>query len=110
MSSMTKLVVSSCAVTLSFFAGTGIASAAPDVSRIVNSTCSYPQVINALNAQNPEIGAQFTASPAATGWLQALIASGPGERRAMVQQAQGLPVFNEYAGLINSVASSCNNY
>jgi hemophore-related protein len=110
MSSMTKSVVSSCAVTLSLVAGAGIASAAPDISRIVNTTCSYTQVINALNAQSPEVGAQFTANPAATGWLQALIASGPGQRQLMVQQAQGLPVVDEYAGLINSVTASCNNY
>ena len=110
MPSMTKLVVSSCAVTLSLFAGTGIASAAPDISRIVNSTCSYDQVIRALNAQDSELGAQFTANAAATGWLQALVASGPAQRQVMVQQAQSMPGVEEYAGLINSVAASCNNY
>jgi hemophore-related protein len=110
MPSMTKFVVSSCAVTLSIFAGSGIASAAPDISRIVNTTCTYDQVINALNAQSPELGAQFTANPAATGWPRTLIASGPGKRQVMIQQAQSLPGVEEYSGLINSVAGSCNNY
>lgn len=48
-----KLVVGSGAVALSLVAGGGIASADPDVTAIVNTTCTYPQIMAALNEQSP---------------------------------------------------------
>jgi hypothetical protein len=66
---MIKLSLSSLAVAvgglaLSLTAGAGVASADPDLDPIVNTTCSYPQVMSALNAQDPGAAAQFNASPA----------------------------------------------
>ena len=77
MRSTTKLVVAIGGLALSLTAGAGIASAAPDVSAIVNSTCTYPQVMAALNAQSPQMAKQISGNPAANAWLQALINSGP---------------------------------
>ncbi|CAN5875755.1 hemophore-related protein [soil metagenome] len=105
-----KLIMGTGIAAAALFAGSGIASAAPDVEAIVNSTCSYPQVMAALNAQSPEAASQLSSSPAATGWLQNLVAAPPPARRAMVAQIQGLPGVAEYTGLINSVAGSCSNY
>ena len=46
----------------------------------------------------------------AAGWLQSFVASNPDGRREMAKQFQGSPEFGQYAGLISSVAASCNNF
>jgi len=61
------------------------------VSPIINSTCTYPQVMAALNAENPDSANQVTSNPigecvAAT--ARRIATEG---RRAMVAQAQGVP-------------------
>jgi hypothetical protein len=43
--SMTRLAATICGVTVSLAAGAGIAYAAPDLGPMVNTTCSYPQVM-----------------------------------------------------------------
>lgn len=106
----TRLIVGSGGLLLSLVAGGGIASAAPDVNEIVNSTCSYPQVMAALNAQSPDVANQISASSLATGWLQNLVASPPRQRQVMVAQVQFNPAFQPYTGLIDQVANTCNNY
>jgi hemophore-related protein len=110
MLSKTKLVVASGGLALSMITGAGIASASPDVGPIVNSTCTYPQVMAALNVENPDAANQLSSNPIANAWLQQLVASPPPQRRTMVQQAQGVPALQQYTGLIFQVANTCNNY
>jgi hemophore-related protein len=110
MLSRTKLAVAFTGLVLSLGTGAGIASAVPDVSAVVGTTCSYQQVIAALNAQSPADGAQFTASPVATSWLQRFLAAPADQRRQMVQQVQGVPGAQSYTGLVLQVMNSCNNY
>ena len=95
---------------LSLSIGTGIASAQPDVGAVVNTTCTYPQVIAALNAQSPATGAQFTANPIATNWLNQFLASPTDQRRQMIQQVQAVPGAAPYTGLVVQVANTCNKY
>jgi len=80
------------------------------MSAIINSTCSYPQVMAALNAQSPDVANQVSSNPVATAWLQQLVASPPSQRRQMVQQAQSVPAVQQYSALISQVANTCNNY
>ncbi len=107
----TKFFVTSGVAAAAFlFGGAAIASAAPDVEAIVNSTCTYPQVSSALHATSPEVAAELEASPMAVGWIQNLLASGPDERRASLNQIAGFPQLDGYTSVINSVAYSCQNY
>jgi hemophore-related protein len=110
MLSRTKLVVAFAGLTLSLSAGAGIASATPDTSAIVNSTCTYPQVIAALNDQNPGVANELNANPLAAGWVQGLVAAPPDQRAQMVEQVQGVPEFQPYIPVILQVAKTCNNY
>src|SRR5262245_42606051 len=110
MLSKVKLVVVSAGVALSLSAGAGIASAQPDMSAIVNSTCTYPQVMAALNVADPGVAAEFNAEPAAVGWLQSLVAAPPPQRALMVRQVQALPALQPYMPVIFKVANTCNNY
>jgi hemophore-related protein len=108
MSSM-KMALGMGALALSLTAGAGVASADP-VDSIVNTTCSYPQVVSALNAEDPGAAAEFNSSPLAQGYLSSFLAAGPGQRRQMAQQVQGIPEAQQYFGLIEQVAGSCNNF
>jgi hemophore-related protein len=104
----TKLAAATAGVAVALIAGGGIASAAPDP--ILNTTCSYPQVIAALNAQSPDAANQFTSNGMATGWLQAFLGAPPDQRQQLYNQAQGVPQFQQNRGLINQVAHTCNNF
>ena len=91
-------------------AGAGVASAQPVDDAIVNSTCTYPQVIAALQAQSPDLAQQFQETPAATGWLKSLISAPPNQRRTMVAQAKAFPGVSQYTPVITQVANTCNNF
>jgi len=106
----TKMVAGTSGALLSLIAGAGIASALPDPGPIINSTCSYPQVIAALNAQDPALASQLQANPMATGWLHQLVNAGPDQRAKMVKQAESTPGVTQYTGVIMTVANTCNNF
>ena len=110
MLSRTKLVVAFAGLALPLSTGAGTASAQPDVSAIVNSTCTYPQVMAALNDQHPDAANELNANPLAVGWLQGLVAAPPDQRAGMVQQVQGIPALQPYLPVIFQVANSCNRY
>jgi hemophore-related protein len=110
MHSTTKIVAAFGGLALSLTAGAGVATASPDVSAIVNSTCTYPQVMAALNAQSPDLANQLATTPAANAWLQGLIAAPPAQRQVLVAQAQAVPAVQQYTPVIIAVANTCNSF
>ena len=86
------------------------ASAQPNVGDIVNSTCTYPQVMAALSDLNPGVASELNANPMTVAWLQGLVAAPPNQRAQMVQQVQGIPRLQPYIPVIFQVAGSCNRY
>jgi hemophore-related protein len=108
--SSTRLAVAIAGLALSLTGGAGIASADPDLGPIVNTTCSYPQVMAALNAQNPAAAAEFNSSQVAQAYLHEFLASPPSERLTMAQQLADEPEAQEQFGLIQQVAVTCNKY
>lgn len=108
--SFTRLAAAVGGLALSLVAGAGIASADPGIDAAINTTCSYPQVVGALNAQSPAAAAKFNSSPTAQGWLRSFLASPPDQRAQMAQQAAGMPGAAQYIGLIGQIATSCNNF
>jgi hemophore-related protein len=105
----TKAIIASCGVAAALAAGTGVAAAAPN-DAIANTTCTYPQIIAAVNAQDPAVGQQITSNPVAVGYLQQFVASSPDQRRNLIAQAQAVPAITAQMGLINNVAGTCNNF
>jgi hemophore-related protein len=105
----TRLAAGVSGLALSLLAGAGIASADP-LDPAINTTCSYPQVVAALNAQSPAAAARFNQSAMAQGWLRSFLASPPPQRAQMAQQAEGMPAAAQYVGLIGQIATSCNNF
>jgi hemophore-related protein len=108
--SLTKLAVATGGLALSLTAGAGVASAAPDLGPAINTTCSYQQVVSALNAQDPAAAAQFNESPLAQSYLRQFLASPPAQRQQLAQQALAVPGAQQQVGLVMQLASSCNNY
>jgi hemophore-related protein len=107
---LTRLAVAVASLALLLTAEVGVASADPDLGPIVNTTCSYPQVMAALNAQNPAAAEEFNSSPVAQAYLHQFLASAPSERLTMAQELADEPEAQEQFGLIQQVAASCNNY
>ena len=107
---LSRTVVAAAGLALALSAGSGIAAATPDVTAVVNTTCSYDQLIAALNAQSPDAGAQFTSSPIAVNWLQSFLASPVDQRQRMIQQVQAVPGAQAYTGLVVQVANTCKNF
>jgi hemophore-related protein len=107
--SLTKLACIAGGVAIALTAGSGIASA-DDMDAILNSTCSYEQVMAALNALDPNAAAQLNSSDIAQNYLRQFIASPPPVRAQMAAQIQAIPGAAQYFNDVASVAKSCNNY
>lgn len=90
--------------------GVGVAAAQPVEDAVISTTCSYPQIVGALQAQSPDLAGQLTASPAATSWLQGLLAAPPDKRRSMVTQAKSIPGAQQYYPVITQVVNTCSNF
>ncbi|UVO10765.1 hemophore-related protein [Mycobacterium sp. SVM_VP21] len=108
--SLTRFAVAAGSLALSLSAGAGFASASPDLGPIINTTCSYSQVHQALVAENPSAAAEFDANPQAQGMVQMFLNSPPAKRQQLATMVQAMPEAQAYVGTITSVAGSCNNY
>jgi hemophore-related protein len=108
--SLTRLAVAVGGFAVSLAAGAGVASATPDLGPAVNTTCSYPQLVSALNAQGPEAGAAFGQSPVLQAGLRQFLASGPAQRQQMAQQMANEPGFAPYLGTVEQAFLTCNNF
>jgi hemophore-related protein len=106
----TKLAVVFGGMALSLTVGAGVASAAPDLGPLVNTTCSYPQIVAAVGAQSPEAVNEFNAQPMAQSMLSSFIASPVDQRQQIVQQVLAMPIAEQYPLDVQTVASTCNKY
>jgi hemophore-related protein len=88
----------------------GVASAQPNLDAVVNTTCSYDQVIAALNDQRPDLAAQVNSSPGFQGQLRSFLASGPAQRQQTVNFLRGSSMAQAYLGPIVQISGSCSNY
>lgn len=107
---LTRLGAAVGGLALSLAAGAGVASAAPDLGPAVNTTCSYPQLVSALNAQGPEAGAQFNKSPMLQAGLRQFLASDPAKRQQMAQNVLSAPAFAPFIPQVEQAFLTCNNF
>ena len=94
--------------------GAGVASADPDLSPVINTTCNYSQVASALNAESPPAAAALSASPTAQAVLRGFLASTPDQRQQIIDEVrskpESQPYFQLYVGGVLLVANTCNNF
>jgi hemophore-related protein len=107
---LTRLAVTVGGLALSFAAGAGVASAAPDLGPAVNTTCSYPQLVAALYAQSPAAGAAFDQTPVLRAGLHQFLASGPVQRQQMAAEIASAPWAQPHIGAIQGAFNTCNNF
>lgn len=107
---LTRLAAAAGGLALSLIGGAGIASADPDLTPIINSTCTYDQAVAALNAQYPDAAAEFNSSPMAQGFLHQFADASPDQRLQMAQQIEGIPSAQPYLDTMQQVAKICNKY
>ncbi|WP_082696641.1 hemophore-related protein [Mycobacterium sp. IS-1590] len=107
---LTRLAVGVGGLALTLAAGAGVASASPNLGPAVNTTCSYPQLVSALNAQSPEASAAFAKAPALQAGLRTFLASPPVQRERIAAQIAGAPWAQPYLGSIEAAFNTCQNF
>ena len=112
--SLAKPLAAVGALALLVTPGSGVASADPDLSPVINTTCNYSQVVSALNAQSPPAAAALSASPTAQAVLRGFLASSPYQRQQIIDELRSKPdsqpYFRQYVGGVLLVANTCNNF
>ncbi|QRY49812.1 hemophore-related protein [Mycolicibacterium septicum] len=108
--SLTRLAVGLGGLALSLTAGTGVASAGPNLDSAINTTCSYPQLVSALDAQDPQVRQAFDQSPILQRGLRQFIADPPDKRARTAQDVAAAPMFQPYLGTIEQAFNTCNNF
>lgn len=100
------------------------ASAQPDLSPLINTTCSYQQVVSALTVQAPQLADELSQYPPAQAKLKRFLASPVTTREQMVQQAltahpqwqdtidekAGTPEGQQAQSVLLAVADTCGSY
>jgi hemophore-related protein len=102
-----RRVVVVCALALACTPGAGVASAEPDLTPFIPTTCTYSQAEAALNALSPDSAKEFSANPMAQTWLHAFLDAPVGQRQQLIQQA---PELQPYTALSVAIANNCKNY
>lgn len=108
--SLTRLAVAVGGLTVSLTVGAGVASADPDLGPAVNTTCTYDQLVAALNAQDPTIAAFFNSSPQMQSGLRQFLAGSPSQRQQIAQQIVSNPHSQPYIGALQRTFDTCNNF
>lgn len=108
--SVLKLIVGAGCAAGALIASTAVASADATTEAVVNTTCTYPQIIRALEVQDPAAAADLNASPGVAGFIQSLLAQPPEVRRQQIAPLEGLPIVQQYSATIAQVVGTCNNY
>lgn len=90
--------------------GGGVAAAQPGMDRLINTTCSYNQVVAALNAHSPALAEEFAQAPLAQRMVSQFIAAPTQRRQQLARQAMATSAGQEYFGSMIQVADTCNNF
>ena len=105
-SSKTLLVAAVGGVAVSIALGAGVASADP----LIDTTCSYPQVVAALNSENPALAEKLNGNPLAAAMVGNFLSAPPTKRAQLVQEYQATSWGQKYFGQMAAIAGTCNNY
>lgn len=108
--SLTRLAVGLGGLALSLTAGAGIASAGPNLDSAINTTCSYPQLVASLYAQDPQVGQAFDSSPILQRGLREFVDAAPERRAKTAQDVANAPMFQPYLGSMEQAFNTCNNF
>jgi hemophore-related protein len=108
--SLTRLGAAAGGLALSLTVGAGVGAADPNLDPIINTTCTYPQVMAALNAEQPQAAQQLNSSPTVQSLVRNFLDSPPDQRQQVADELGGNPAAQKYMGVIQEVAGTCGDY
>ena len=102
----------------------GIASAEPGDGPLIQTTCSYAQIVAALRVEAPDAAARLDKRPDAQAKLQGFIALPVDQRkqrlqerldanpqwRAKIDEKRGTPEGQEKIQMLGRIADTCHGY
>jgi hemophore-related protein len=94
----------------------GIASAAPDIQPVIQTTCSYDQIVAALRVVNPPAAGLLDQYPEAQGYLRDFVGLPVDQREQRLnaypqwQQRINSPSGQQTLQTLTQVADTCHNY
>jgi hemophore-related protein len=118
--SLTRLAAVICGLALSLTVAPEVASAAPDEgsivnnSSLINTTCSYRQVVSAIAARSPADYNRFTSSTVAQHFVRGFVQATPDERQPLVESTmttpQAWPSREALVEFLVPAVNTCNSY
>ncbi|MEB4210445.1 hemophore-related protein [Mycobacterium sp. 94-17] len=91
-------------------AAVGIASAGPDYGPMINTACSYDQVMRAVHAQNPAAAQYLDQSPQNQQFLQQYLASSPDQRLDMLHAIEHSQEGQQALPVLRQMLTDCSQY
>ena len=92
-------------------AAIGPAWADPTLDAAVNTTCTYPQVQAAINAESPEVADKFNGSPVAQSWIQKFLDASRSKRQKMIEKAEKRTEATPGSmAVVARILNNCTNY
>jgi hemophore-related protein len=76
----------------------------------VNTTCSYPQVVSAIDAGDPAFAQAFHSSPENSAALRQFLAAPPSQRMQMAQMIASAPGAEQNFPYVQQAFNTCHNY
>jgi hemophore-related protein len=107
---LTGAAVAAFALAIEVLSETGIATADPDYSALINTTCSYEQVIGAVRAQNPAAAAFLDSRLDQQDAFRAYFAQPPASRANIVAQNKANPAAQQVLDVAQGAVAVCHNY
>lgn len=107
---MRTLAIAVGGLALSLSAGTGLASADPDLSPMVDSTCNYDQAITALRTENPMAVQYMDKYPANYEFVRVFLGSPRDQRVNLLNQIKNNPGANLAMPIFQQMMTNCVKY
>ncbi len=108
--SLSRVAVAVGAPALLLTAGVGLASAEPNISPMVNTTCTFDQAMAAVHAENPMAASYLDSSPPNLQFLRVFMSSSPDQRVNLLNQIKNNPGAAEALPVFTQMMTTCVNY
>ncbi|BBZ68356.1 hypothetical protein MINS_37850 [Mycolicibacterium insubricum] len=106
--SLMGLVVAAGALTVVLAQGS--ASADPDYSALINTDCSYEQVISAVRVQNPAAAAFLDSRPDQQDAFRTYFAQSHASRANIIEMNKTNPAAQQILDVAQGAVAACHNY
>ncbi|MCB0928019.1 MAG: hemophore-related protein [Mycolicibacterium sp.] len=88
----------------------GVASAEPDYSALINTDCSYDQVISAVRVQNPAAAAFLDSRPDQQDAFRTYFAQSRESRANIIEKNKTNPAAQQILDVAQGAVAACHSY